>query len=326
MPEPALPAPERDAVPDVSVIVPAYNRLWSLPEAIASCRDDRHRVEIIVVDDGSQDGTWDWLIQQPGIRALRQINSGKAAAVNRGYEAATGRFVRFLDSDDALIPDAAQRQLDLMLDGDFDVCAASYTAVYANSGARIDHVWRDCGDFLAQQLGECDSSHYSAYLFRRSFLADIRHRPEFSSRDDRIFVIEAAMKEPRVAQFAAPTLLHNHHDHGRIQFQPGSTAVACDWQERAMWRQVVARLDAEGLLDARRRLAIANNIWPLAKRIGARFPGEGAELLRWLRQLAPDYVIPNHGFDRLYRGLGYRPAQTIVNTLRGGRNLVQRRS
>ncbi len=37
--------------------------------------------------------------------------------------------------------------------------------------------------------GECDSSHYSAYLFRRQFIDDIPHRPEFSHRDDRMFII-----------------------------------------------------------------------------------------------------------------------------------------
>ena len=315
---------ERPAGPDVSVIIPTYNRLWSLPDAIASCRDERHRVEIIVVDDGSSDGTWEWLADQAGIRAFRQVNQGKVAAVNRGYELATGRFVRFLDSDDSLIVAPARDQLDRALASDCDICVASYTAVYQESGARIDHVWRDCGDFLAQQLGECDSSHYSAYLFRREFLADIRHRPEFSNRDDRMFVIECAMKFPKVEGFAAPTFRHNHHAQDRIQFQPGSTAVVTDWQERRMWRQIVARLDADGLLDPRRRLAMANNVWNLAKRTGAHFPNEGADLARWLKQLAPDFVIPDEGFDRLYRRLGYGPAQGIVNAMRGGRNLARR--
>ena len=316
-------AREPSSRPDVSVIIAAYNRLWSLPDAISSCRDADQRVEIIVVDDGSSDGTWEWLAQQPGIRAFRQVNMGKVAAVNRGYEIATGRYVRFLDSDDSLIPEAARAQLDLALATDCDVCVASYTAFYEGSGARIDHLWRDCGDFLAQQLGECDSSHYSAFLFRRGFIDDVRHRAEFSNRDDRMFVIECAMKFPKVATCATPTLVHRHHDRGRIQFQPGSTAVVTDWQERNMWRQVVARLDHEGLLDARRRRAIANNVWPLAKRLGARFPSEGAELARWLRELAPDYAISRAGLDRLYRGLGYPRAQFAVNMMRACRNAVR---
>jgi glycosyltransferase involved in cell wall biosynthesis len=313
----------RQQAPDVSVVIPAYNRLWALPDAVASCRDDLHRVEIIVVDDGSTDGTWEWLTQQKGVRAFRQINAGKPAAVNRGFALATGRFVRFLDSDDSLIPGAAGDQLKCALASDSDICVAGYTAVYHRSGARIDHAWRDCGDFLAQQLGECDSSHYSAYLFRWEFLHDIRHRPEFSNRDDRMFVIECAMKFPKVTACAVPTLLHNHHNRERIQFRPGSTAVVTDWQERMMWRQIAARLEAAGLLDDRRRMAIANNVWPLAKRIGAHYPREGAELAAWLKRLAPGHRIPDQGFDHLYRRLGYRSAQTVVNALRTGRNMAR---
>ena len=91
-----------------------------------------------------------------------------------------------------------------------------------------------------------------------------------------------------------------------------------------MWRQIVARLDSNGLLNSRRRLAIANNVWPLAKRLGAHYPSEGAGVALWLKHLAPDFAIPNVGFDRLYRWFGYRPAQSTVNGMRRIRNLTRR--
>ncbi|WP_375396511.1 glycosyltransferase family 2 protein [uncultured Sphingomonas sp.] len=308
---------------DASIIIPTYNRLWSLPDAIASCPRDTG-TEIIVVDDGSTDGTWEWLATQPGLRAIRQANWGKPAAANAGFEAARGCYVRFLDSDDLLIPDAARAQLAHALAEQPDICVAGYVARYEDGGREELHDWIDCGDFLAQQLGECDSSHYSAYLFRRDFLAGIRHRPEYRFRDDRMFVLECALRGPRVATWRRPTLVHRHHDRGRIQFQPGSTLIVTNWQELEMWKKIAALLDADGELTDRRRAAMANNVWPLALRIAARSRREGHDAVDWLRRLAPSFRIPHHGIqNRLYRRLGYGVAQPVANIVLTLRNAVR---
>lgn len=308
------------AAVDVSIIIPTFNRLWCLPEAIASCpRDDR--VEIIVIDDGSTDATWDWLSRQPGVRAVRQTNWGKGAAVNAAFALARGTYVRFLDSDDLLVPEQAMAQLDFTLAAGVDICVAGYTAFFEPSGAEILHGWSDCGDFLAQQLGECDSSHYSAFLFRRAFIADVFHRPEYSVHDDRMFILECAVKEPRVAVWPQPTLRHRHHDNERIQFRPGSTSVVANWQDLRMFRKIAALLDQRGLLTDRRKAAIANNIWPLALRIGGYNRREAREAIAWLHTLDPGFTIPRQGRDRLYRLFGFSIAQSLVNgarTLRDG--------
>ena len=71
-------------------------------------------------------------------------------------------------------------------------------------------------DFIAQQLGEGEYSHYSAFLFRREFIRDIPHRPEFLAVDDRMFVLEAALRHPRLATYRGTVLVHRHHDRGRL--------------------------------------------------------------------------------------------------------------
>ena len=48
---------------DISIVIPTYNRLWSLPKAVQSCLTMAAKVEVIVVDNGSTDGTWEWLSQ-----------------------------------------------------------------------------------------------------------------------------------------------------------------------------------------------------------------------------------------------------------------------
>lgn len=87
--------------PSISVIIPAYNARTFLPEALASVHaQELPPAEILVVDDGSNDGTAEWASGQENVRVIRQQNSGPSAARNRGLEEARGEFVAFLDADD----------------------------------------------------------------------------------------------------------------------------------------------------------------------------------------------------------------------------------
>lgn len=103
--------------PTVSIILPTYNRAATLPRALASIRAQTWRDhETIIVDDGSTDATPALLqtwTSSPRVRSIRVANGGPAAARNRGIQLARGRFVAFLDSDDAWTPDKLERQLRL---------------------------------------------------------------------------------------------------------------------------------------------------------------------------------------------------------------------
>ncbi|NJN24197.1 MAG: glycosyltransferase [Acaryochloridaceae cyanobacterium RL_2_7] len=98
---------------DVSIIIPTYNRLWSLPKTIKTCQESEVSSEIIIIDDGSTDGTWEWLQQQSGLVILQQQHLGKPWAVNRGMEIAQGEYIRFLDSDDWLCATNHDKQVKL---------------------------------------------------------------------------------------------------------------------------------------------------------------------------------------------------------------------
>ena len=93
-------------MPRFSVIIPTYNRAHVLRDAVDSVlAQSLSDYEILVVDDGSTDDTASLLAQYGGrIRFVYQENAGPAAARNRGLEMARGRFIAFLDSDDAWAP------------------------------------------------------------------------------------------------------------------------------------------------------------------------------------------------------------------------------
>lgn len=99
--------------PLISVIMPAYNALPYIDQAIRSVLDqDYPNIELIVVDDGSRDGTPE-LAEQFGdrVKVLRQKNAGPAAARNRGIAESRGDFIAFLDADDVWLPGKASMQV-----------------------------------------------------------------------------------------------------------------------------------------------------------------------------------------------------------------------
>jgi glycosyltransferase involved in cell wall biosynthesis len=94
----------------ISVIVPTYNRAQYIVEAIAAIEAQTYPVlEIIVVDDGSTDGTGARVAALAGrIKYIQQQNSGKAAALNHGLRHCSGDYVWICDDDDLALPHAAE--------------------------------------------------------------------------------------------------------------------------------------------------------------------------------------------------------------------------
>jgi glycosyltransferase involved in cell wall biosynthesis len=100
--------------PQVSVIIPTYNRGRVIKEAIDSVlAQDYTEFELIVVDDGSTDHTSDVLDSYRNvIKVLSQKNKGVSAARNRGIAEASGKFIAFLDSDDLWLPQKLSTQVE----------------------------------------------------------------------------------------------------------------------------------------------------------------------------------------------------------------------
>lgn len=98
----------------VSVIIPTYNRIDSLSIAINSVLDQQYPAdEIIVVDDGSTDGTSEWCkTTHPTVILITQANHGVSHARNRAIEIARGDWLALLDSDDRWFPEKLKFQME----------------------------------------------------------------------------------------------------------------------------------------------------------------------------------------------------------------------
>lgn len=99
----------------VSVIIPSYNRRELLLTCLDSVAEQSFAPdEIIVVDDGSTDGTIEALKARDDVRVIVQENAGPGAARNRGASAATSDYVAFLDSDDVWFPWSLETMISLI--------------------------------------------------------------------------------------------------------------------------------------------------------------------------------------------------------------------
>jgi glycosyltransferase involved in cell wall biosynthesis len=100
----------------VSVVIPAFNAERFLSETINSVLSQTlDEVEVIVVDDGSTDGTMSIVEQfHPRVKGVTQPNAGVASARNVGLEMASGDFVCFLDADDWLYPTCLERKAECL--------------------------------------------------------------------------------------------------------------------------------------------------------------------------------------------------------------------
>jgi glycosyltransferase involved in cell wall biosynthesis len=139
----------------VSIIIPCYNAQKHLVETLESAFVQTYpRTEIVVVDDGSTDGTAE-LIRSYGQRVIAEFgpNRGASAARNRGTALAGGAFIQYLDADDLLTPDAIERRVAALERAGADVAYSDWErlveverdvfAVQDRIGRRIEDVHAD---------------------------------------------------------------------------------------------------------------------------------------------------------------------------------------
>jgi hypothetical protein len=133
--------------PSTTVVISTRNRLGQLREAVASALAQGGKVrEVVVVDDASDDGTWDWLasLSDPRVRAVRHENHSEeipasarmARTKNRGLKEVRTEFVVFLDDDDHLLPGAVDALLAALERQPRAALAIGGRIVFSDEGAR----------------------------------------------------------------------------------------------------------------------------------------------------------------------------------------------
>lgn len=164
--------------PLVSAIIPTFNRAATVSRAVHSVLEQTlPGIEIIVVDDGSTDGTAELLNREFGqrIKLLRlPRNHGVSYARNRGFELSRGAFIAFLDSDDLWHPEKSTRQFAFMRARP-DLLISQTDEIWIRNGTLVNpcrHHLKPSGLIFAECLPLCVVSP-SAVMMRRRFFATV---------------------------------------------------------------------------------------------------------------------------------------------------------
>ena len=182
----------------LSIIVPVYN----CAQVIVRCLDsiDYQDAEIIVIDDGSTDSSaiivTEYIKDHPNVRLIKKENGGVSSARNAGIDAATGKYVMFIDADDYIVSGGISRVLELAESSNSDVVTYSYISVKNDAPqdfTSIQHIpmsYRTI-EGIGEALLRFDVPDYFIWdaVFRLSPILEhnIRFSPQLSLREDDVF-------------------------------------------------------------------------------------------------------------------------------------------
>ncbi len=142
-----------------SIVIPTFNQKDFLAEAIDSALAQTVPVEVIVVNDGSTDGSRFILDEYADrVKVIHQVNKGLPSARNTGIMNATGEIVLMLDSDDKLLPTAVERIEKVFDDTDADIVSPSFTMFGLQGGDAILQMRPQLEDFKSgNKIGYCSA-------------------------------------------------------------------------------------------------------------------------------------------------------------------------
>ena len=189
----------------VSIIVPVYNLINNLSYCVNSISNQTYEnIEIILVDDGSSDGSSELCNDLAGkddrIKVIHKVNAGVSVARNTGLNAATGKYIMFVDGDDIISPNAITVLLEDMHKTD-DCILSGFGYRYIDS---YNHRFPDSLEAIkAYKSDEVIKGLMSGFyiyisscckLYNRDLIGDLRFIEGKGANEDKFFVFQYLMK------------------------------------------------------------------------------------------------------------------------------------
>ncbi len=221
--------------PAAAVVIPCFNQAHFLAEAIESVLEQSLPAEVVVVDDGSEDNSYEVAGRYERVRRIRQRNLGVAAARNRGWTATGAEHLVFLDADDRLLPGALQVGVEALVRRPRVAFVSGVSRDVGGDGRILDglrqpHVTQD---HYLRLLEDCFIWSGSSIVYRRSALESVDGFDEsLAAADDYDLYLRLARRFP---VYCHETVVTEYRRHGtNTTRDPG---VVLDSQLEVLGRQ-----------------------------------------------------------------------------------------
>lgn len=298
---------------DISVIIPTHNRGELLPQAIDSCirqfATDQFAAQLIVVDDGSTDNTVD-VLDTYGAKIESIVlahNGGQCAARNLGLERATGRYIKFLDSDDVLEQDALEKEIEIADNQSADIVICGWgTLKMNNSGvptSGTERTWPAPNmNPLPESLLQGCAVPTTAALYRRSYIAGLKWDKNIRKLDDWDWFCQAALRRGKLVSLDAVSYWMREHDSPRVT--SSSTMLVNAQDHHRVLAKVENALKKNGELTRSRAKRLAQYYYKELRVLSLFDPGHFEIAVDHIRSLDPRFSPVEEERDWYMRLLG----------------------
>ena len=145
----------------LSIVIPVYNVQDYIGKCLNSLKTSDNRVEILVVDDGSPDGSCEVIKNHeknyPNIHYIKKENGGVSSARNLGIVLSKGKYVTFVDGDDFVDEQYLPKIMEYIQTLDFDLLCFNYCLTYDNHETRLN-------DLKDEIVNLCDNAGFTWYI------------------------------------------------------------------------------------------------------------------------------------------------------------------
>lgn len=304
---PSIPSGQQTEL--ISVIIPAYNIAPYLARGVDSVLNQTYRnLEIILVDDGSTDGSGQICDRLAGkdnrVIAVHKKNGGPAEARNAGMEIAKGNFIGFVDGDDWIDTDMYERMLGAMLMHQADMAICRYRRIYKDrvEDASVDRliIWegQEALQYYVEEREEYDIQNAAwNKLYRRQILEELRF-PSGKWYEDIMFSCKALGSACRCVYLDSACYNYIIDREGSIMNTKINPRTFTDqipaYRERSRFLQELGRQDLADIHDyfVYKRLLLFYNQVKKSKEPDKK---------KYLKEIT-DIIYKNRGdYERIYR-------------------------
>ncbi|MGA7964604.1 MAG: glycosyltransferase family 2 protein [Gammaproteobacteria bacterium] len=290
--------------PLVTVVIPTFRRPEFLPRAVRSALEHLGEgVEVIVVPNGGDDS---WLQSMTLFKAdprvrIEPIEPGNVnMARNHGLRLARGKYLRFLDDDDYLLP-AAGKQVNMLESEQAEVCSGRLASMDQDG---VDHGllgFPDTDDFVCAAVSHTGFRLLTANVFLRSLLENLEWDVDVDRAEDYVWMINlAACREWRWTHLDAPVGVWFQHNRHRRGLRAALLAPMNRREETVIARLLTLhdRLLESGRDTPQRDAAIASALWHYAHRGFPYRPFRWYAIARRAVDMSPGSRPDSHAYQR----------------------------